>query len=355
MRIVAYSEDLSEPFDEGIKRVAHDILHRLAETQEILVACNQGCRCQNASFETVAIRSGFLCPKLWKKVKTFGPDVFLYIPSASMTLPCFVRLKTLSLFARDLKKVLLSLQFKIHSLPSRLLVRRVLLPDLVLAPSTDIVDYMKSLGCKAEFVPLGTDLHRFRDVTPQRKETLRSKYGLSRSSFVVLHVGHMNKNRGIKVLTEIQSIPFVQAVLVCSTSTPAENDIKRELARSNILCLHNYIPRIEELYQLSDCYLFPVEPGSHGSIETPLSVLEAMACNLPVVTTRFGALPKVFVEGNGLVFADTAEDAVSKVLELLKKPNRVHTREKVEGYSVDATVEKLSEQLRSLLKNEKRP
>ena len=66
---------------------------------------------------------------------------------------------------------------------------------------------------------------------------------------------------------------------------------------------------IEEVYALSDCYVFPTPPMNKiNSIEIPLSVLEAMACNLSVITTKFGALPKVFEEGDGLIFVDDGED-----------------------------------------------
>lgn len=39
----------------------------------------------------------------------------------------------------------------------------------------------------------------------------------------------------------------------------------------------------------------------------PLSVLEAMACNLPVVTTPFGGLARCFRDTPGLYYAETQE------------------------------------------------
>ena len=57
---------------------------------------------------------------------------------------------------------------------------------------------------------------------------------------------------------------------------------------------------------MSDCYVFPTV-HKKACIETPLSVLEAMACNLPIVSTRFGALPTIFNEGSGLFFTENVE------------------------------------------------
>ena len=51
----------------------------------------------------------------------------------------------------------------------------------------------------------------------------------------------------------------------------------------------SYIPEVEDIYRLSDLYLFLAESDT-AAIEVPLSVLEAMACNLPVICTPFGGL-----------------------------------------------------------------
>jgi len=61
--------------------------------------------------------------------------------------------------------------------------------------------------------------------------------------------------------------------------------------------MDRYIKKIEEIYQLSDCYIFPIT-FEGGGISILLSVLEAMACNLPVVTTKFGGLPAIFKGGD---------------------------------------------------------
>ena len=94
----------------------------------------------------------------------------------------------------------------------------------------------------------------------------------------------------------------------------------------------NYFPNLEEIYALSDCYVFPTI-NRRACIETPLSVLEAMACNLPVITTKFGALPRMFKEGEGLFFIKS-EREVSKIIEILKNNNlKIKTREKILPYS----------------------
>ena len=63
------------------------------------------------------------------------------------------------------------------------------------------------------------------------------------------------------------------------------------------------MPNIEEIYQLSDAYFFPVV--AHGNcIDVPLSCLEAAACNIPVVTTRYGEM-STFQGKEGFWFIDS--------------------------------------------------
>jgi glycosyltransferase involved in cell wall biosynthesis len=101
------------------------------------------------------------------------------------------------------------------------------------------------------------------------------------------------------------------------------------------MVITDYVEHIEELYALSDCYVFPTNPKDRTkSIEGPLSVLEAMSCNLPVITTRFGALPRMFGESHdGLFFVDGDED-IPEIIDLLKTNRiKIKTREAVSSYS----------------------
>jgi glycosyltransferase involved in cell wall biosynthesis len=90
--------------------------------------------------------------------------------------------------------------------------------------------------------------------------------------------------------------------MIASTSTPADPEIEASLQSAGVEIVRRYLPDIERYYQASDAYVFPVE-NERGSVEVPLSVLEAMACGTPVASTRFGGLPELFDEGQGLAYA----------------------------------------------------
>ena len=100
----------------------------------------------------------------------------------------------------------------------------------------------------------------------------------------------------------------------------------------------DYFKNIEEIYALSDCYIFPVIKG--GSILTPLSVLEAMSCNLPAITRDFEGLTRIFSEGNGLIYIEKDEDFIC-AMDMIKKGIEVKTREKVLAYSWENVAQRL--------------
>jgi glycosyltransferase involved in cell wall biosynthesis len=129
-------------------------------------------------------------------------------------------------------------------------------------------------------------------------------------------------------------------VVVGSTSTPngVDDDVAAALRAGGTHVIDRYIERIAELYQLADCYLFPVH-ATGGAIEAPLSVLEALACDLPVVTTRFGFLRQSFTDGPGFTFADSDDGLVAAVSRLRETREQIRpgqVRAQVQPFSWDA-------------------
>jgi glycosyltransferase involved in cell wall biosynthesis len=118
------------------------------------------------------------------------------------------------------------------------------------------------------------------------------------------------------------------------------------LESAGVIVRHEFIPRIEDYYRAADLYVFPVEHGS-GAIEFPLSVLEAMACDLPVVTTPFGALPEYFTEGEGLCFVGDGRSVLQATRLVLEQP--VRNRERVRSFSWDGVLDSLETALREAM------
>jgi glycosyltransferase involved in cell wall biosynthesis len=73
----------------------------------------------------------------------------------------------------------------------------------------------------------------------------------------------------------------------------------------------------------------------------PLSVLEAMACNLPVVTTCFKGLTNFFDQSPSLRFIDETDDLLESVESMLYSTLPSITRKMVNAYSWDSVVTQL--------------
>jgi glycosyltransferase involved in cell wall biosynthesis len=135
----------------------------------------------------------------------------------------------------------------------------------------------------------------------------------------------------------------MKVILVASTSTAIDRELLIELRESGVIVITDFVESIQHYYQMANCYLFPVlQPTS--AIDAPLSVLEAMACNLPVVTTRFGALRDMFQPGNGFYYGDTEEEIVDMVHQALAEPD-CRTFEKASHYSWENVASSILETL----------
>jgi glycosyltransferase involved in cell wall biosynthesis len=162
------------------------------------------------------------------------------------------------------------------------------------------------------------DAQCFRPSLPAEKAALRLRYGVPAEATVASHVGHLEGERNLTQILALQSLVGYHSVIVGSTSTEHDATLKGALRKAGVTVIDTYVTSIEEIYWLSDVYLFLTEEET-AAIELPLSVLEAMACNLPVVCTPFGGLPDFFVQGQGVFYwrgqgelRDVVDTALSK-------------------------------------------
>ncbi len=294
----------------------------------------------NPGFKVEYVKANklFLNFGLIKKLRVHIGSTILYIPEASITLASFVRGFILRLLTRK-EITIYALQPRTYS-TIQLIVIRILRPGLVITPSAKAADYLIRHKIMAEFVPLGVDDEKFREFSPEQKISAREKYGISDNKKVVLHVGHIKSSRNLEWLIELKkTMPDYEVVVVGSTYN-TENDqfIHQTLLDNDIKVIHKYISDLEEVYNLADVYSFPVK-DEQGAIGTPLSVLEAMACNIPVVTTPFGSLPDVFTADEHFQFTSTLENFL-QAFEAIQWSD-CNNRQKVKPFNWAAIAEKV--------------
>lgn len=342
-RICLLSEDLSGAPDEGLKKFALALARSLRAHHELTVLSTRGAAPLPYAYLVPASRT-FLSRRLKLALRALRPEILVYAARASTTFSTFLRCRVLRAYAPTSRLVLLGLQPRRHGPLQRRLLP-ALRPDLTLVQGLESSQYLEQLGLPAEVVSSGVDTEVFRPPTPAERQAARAWLRLERSRPVLLHIGHLRRGRGVEALEQLAKRSEVQVVLVTSSSTAqeAEPGLADRLRASGVHLIGEYIPRIEQVYHAADCYVFPVE-STDNAIEAPLTVFEALACNLPVVSTRFGGLPALFagLDNPGLVFVDGPNQLIEVALHLAAG-GPWGTRALVSRFSWEAVAERLVE------------
>ena len=166
---------------------------------------------------------------------------------------------------------------------------------------------------------IGISLERVQSLKNQKKA-----YFLEKRVEVpfLLHVGHIRKNRGLENLIQIkQESPIEVDILVLgSPSLSYDPEVLDAVKSAGVQVVREVVPDLHALYQMADFYLFPVDPVLGGAVDLPLSILEALHCKTPVITTPFGVTKKYLSKIEGVFFSDSNHFSQS-VLEHIQSMN----------------------------------
>lgn len=282
---------LTDTPDEGCVKVANSLTWRLKqrspETTTVVTYERRPAR------SDIHLKLGKLlvAPSLIKLLRKRREPV-IYIPFPARLLPTAVRIFLLSLFARNGIKTVLVMRQGSAGWLAKLLLR--LSHSEIVALSREAFElYNGIVGNRASYLRCGVDTEKYTPVDESTKAALRQKYDIPVDKTVVTHVGHLSQGRNIRTLLNVSAEH--QVLLVVSTLTESQRDpqLRAELeARPNIRIIDTYLENIEEIYQLSDVYLFPVVSSGH-CIDVPLSAMEAAACGIPVIATEYGELKEL--------------------------------------------------------------
>jgi N-acetyl-alpha-D-glucosaminyl L-malate synthase BshA len=172
-----------------------------------------------------------------------------------------------------------------------------------------------------QVIPNFIDLIRF---NKQRKEHFRKAIA-AENERVIVHASNFRavKRVGdvIKVFGKVaQKIP---SKLILIGDGPERVNLERE-CRETIYCeLIRFIGKqeaVEEILSIGDLFILPSEKESFG-----LAALEAMACQVPVITTNTGGSPELNVQGVTGFMSNVGDvdDMAKNAITILENPERL--------------------------------
>lgn len=320
--------------DEAMRKTAQQFAEHLQSRHDVLLV--------NAS-------EGYRYRSL-REIRSFDPDVVHFVPGPSILSLAYTRLVR---FVTDASIVHSAPLPAFHPIDGNLYYqlsyrsRRLLplvKPDAILVQSARSKRFFERYGIDCEYLFPGVATSTYAPVGPDEKRALREKYDLPAEEHLSLHVGSLKEWRNVHELHRVVGEDS-RLVVVGSTATSEERAVKRHLEEEGAILVHEYVEDIQEVYAAADLYVFPTNVPV-ACCEVPLSVLEAMATNLPILSTRYGGLPTMFGDGDGVHFGDDVEDLADS-FPAARHCEDVRTREMVADYdwsTVSRRLEKIYEE-----------
>jgi len=165
---------------------------------------------------------------------------------------------------------------------------------------------------------------------PQKK---RAEIGLSEEDFVIVYSGRVNKDKGVSELIDamlmLQDKSDIKLMIIGSTffaNAPNEDGFIRSLKEKakkieDRIVFTGYIPysQMPSYLQLADIAALP------SMWEEPfgLTIVEAMAAGLPLITTRSGGIPEICEGVATIVERDNIVDnLVTAIIDLYEHPEK---------------------------------
>jgi glycosyltransferase involved in cell wall biosynthesis len=206
--------------------------------------------------------------------------------------------------------------------------------DVLVVTSNATKRSLTSIGIsenKIEYIPVGTDLTVFKPLN--RPSEIKTKLNIPSDKKIILSAGDITPWKGLDVFLRAISIvskkyPNILCTIMTKDIYKYEKKRREEvndLIKSNNIEKYIYIigqhDNIQEIYGISDIVVFPFVT-LFSVMDTPLSLLEAMAVGKPVIASNVGSFGEVISHlENGLLIEPNNEfELAEAIINLLEKP-----------------------------------
>jgi len=182
-------------------------------------------------------------------------------------------------------------------------------------------DTLEHFAVKKEIVviPNFIDLEKFRK---QKKDHFK-KAICPNNEKLLIHTSNFRKVKRIEDVLQVfakvrEKIPAKLLLVGDGPERPKIEQFSRELKVDRCVHFLGKLDAVEEVLSVSDVFLMPSETESFG-----LAALEAMACEVPVVSSNAGGLPELNIQGKTGFLSNVGDidDMVEKTLIVLDDAN----------------------------------
>jgi glycosyltransferase involved in cell wall biosynthesis len=199
--------------------------------------------------------------------------------------------------------------------------------DAYVAISETVATELEAGGIDPEKVwriPNSVDTARFRPVSPEEKLALRRKLGLPERACIVIYTGRLVSYKGLPLLLLVWKDVAAQhdnvyLLLVGPGSLDIHNceaELRQYIQQEqleNSVRFTGAVRNVEAFLQAADIFAFPTNSEAFG-----ISLVEAMACGLAVVSTAVGGLRDIVRDGqSALVVPPEDGDSLQEALDRL--------------------------------------
>jgi glycosyltransferase involved in cell wall biosynthesis len=214
-------------------------------------------------------------------------------------------------------------------------IKNMLFGDLIITYSDYAKDKLLALGFQnVQRIYPGIDLEYYQKKG--KKPELMQKYGFSKSDFVINFTGEYTRLGAIDDVVQSfieisKSIPEAKLFLAVRIKNSRDAEKKKGIAEifkknnltSRVVFFHDSSQYgMSDIYNLCDISIFPVRDMS-GKFDVPLAVIEAMACEKPVIISALPILCEFAKEDNSVrIEKGNIAELNSKILELYNHPEK---------------------------------
>ena len=205
----------------------------------------------------------------------------------------------------------------------RMALRRA---DRVIAISAEIAVRLRELGypqAGIARIPTAIDLTKFSPVAARERQLLRNRLGFPENRTIMLYVGRLSRAKGVMML--MQTLPELLALhpelylLLVGSGRESWDDCEQEVIthiRTHQLeadvVIAGHSDRVHEYLQAADLFVSPSDYEGFG-----LTIVEALACALPVITTAVGVAAEIVQDNsNGFLCPPREPRAFRAAIEL---------------------------------------